>query len=186
MVGFSHMVFAERLRRARCWSRSGVRPSKARAPSNTLEPSQKACVRGPTIALLPSNHSPSRKVWVRDQSAMGRARDLDAKKARGIRHRPASRLDKGESYGFLVRVDGDIAGGRGPFRGAERALLVFVGATRKFLSHGAHESSSAPRGKRGTVCAKASGDAAAAERHTAAQGAVVRSARPTKNTKFLP
>src|ERR1700733_10561130 len=71
MVGFNHMVFAELLRRARCRSRSGVRPSKARAPSNTLEPSQKACVRGPTIALLPSNHSPSRKVWVRDHSAMG-------------------------------------------------------------------------------------------------------------------
>src|SRR3984885_8205892 len=112
MVGFNHMVFAELLRRARCRSRSGVRPSKARAPSNTLEPSQKACVRGPTIALLPSNHSPSRKVWVRDQSAMGRTRDLDAKKARGIRHRPLSSLEKGESHGFSIRVDGPDRAGK--------------------------------------------------------------------------
>jgi hypothetical protein len=74
----------------------------------------------------------------------------------------------------------------GPLRGAERALLVCVGATRKFLSHGAHESAAAPRGKRGTVCAEASGNTAAAERHTAAEGSVVRSARPTKNTEFLP
>ena len=58
------MVLAERLTRAQCRSRSGVTPSKARAPSNTLEPSQKAWLRGPRIGLLPSNHSPSRKVWV--------------------------------------------------------------------------------------------------------------------------
>ena len=45
-------------------------PSKARAPSNTLEPSQKAWVRGPMIGLLPSNHSPSRKVKVCDQAGI--------------------------------------------------------------------------------------------------------------------
>src|SRR5271169_6569494 len=129
MVGFNHMVFAELLRRARCRSRSGVRPSKARAPSNTLEPSQKACVRGPTIALLPSNHSPSRKVWVRDQSAMGRTRDLDAKEARGIRHRPLSGPDKGESHGFLVRVDGR-AGRDGLFRGAQMTRSLSLSGLR--------------------------------------------------------
>ena len=62
------MALAERLSRAQCLSRSGVTPSKARAPSNTLVPSQKACVRGPTIGWLPSSHSPSRKVKVCDQA----------------------------------------------------------------------------------------------------------------------
>src|SRR6516165_6666641 len=65
------MEAAERLRRAQCWSRSGVTPSKARAPSNTLEPSQKAWVRAPTIGWLPSSHSPSRKVKVCDQAGIG-------------------------------------------------------------------------------------------------------------------
>jgi hypothetical protein len=64
------MAFAERLRRAQCLSRSGVTPSKARAPSNTLDPSQKAWVRAPTIGRLPSIHSPSRKVNVCDQTDM--------------------------------------------------------------------------------------------------------------------
>jgi hypothetical protein len=40
--GFSHMVLADRLTRAQWRSRSGVTPSNARAPSNTLEPSQNA------------------------------------------------------------------------------------------------------------------------------------------------
>src|SRR5271163_4544354 len=70
MVGFNHIVFAELLRRARCRSRSGVTPSKARAPSNTLEPSQKACVRAPIKGWLPSSHSPSRNVKVCDQVDM--------------------------------------------------------------------------------------------------------------------
>ena len=50
------MDLAERLSRAQCLSRSGVTPSKARAPSNTLEPSQKAWVRAPDdrgVALEP-------------------------------------------------------------------------------------------------------------------------------------
>jgi hypothetical protein len=70
MMGFSDMVLAERLRRAQCLSRSGVTPSKARAPSNTLEASQKAWVRVPMNGRLPSIHSPSRKVKVCDQAAM--------------------------------------------------------------------------------------------------------------------
>jgi len=37
-------------------SRSGVTPSKARAPSNTVEPSQSPWVRGPMIGTLPSCH----------------------------------------------------------------------------------------------------------------------------------
>ena len=65
------MDVAERLSRAQCLSRSGVTPSKARAPSNTLEPSQKAWVRAPTIGALPSSHSPSRKVKVCDQADIG-------------------------------------------------------------------------------------------------------------------
>src|SRR5580693_2454551 len=71
IVGLRHMAWAERLSRAQCLSRSGVTPSKARAPSNTLEPSQKPCVRGPTIGWLPSSHSPSRKVKVCDQADIG-------------------------------------------------------------------------------------------------------------------
>src|SRR5271156_7208706 len=65
------MDLAERLTRAQCLSRSGAPPSKARAPSNTLEPSQKAWVRAPTIGWLPSSHSPSRKVKVCDQADIG-------------------------------------------------------------------------------------------------------------------
>src|ERR1700757_1902154 len=64
------MVLAERLRRAQCLSRSGATPSKARAPSNTLDASQKPWVRAPTIGALPSSHSPSRKVKVCDQAGM--------------------------------------------------------------------------------------------------------------------
>ena len=43
---------------------SGMTPSKARAPSNTEEPSQAACVRGPIIGGLPSSHLPSSHVQV--------------------------------------------------------------------------------------------------------------------------
>src|SRR6516165_9765034 len=71
IVGLRHMDVAERLSRAQCLLRSGVTPSKARAPSNTLEPSQKACVRGPMNGRLPSSHSPSRKVKVCDQADIG-------------------------------------------------------------------------------------------------------------------
>src|SRR4029077_8919873 len=62
------MDMAERLRRAQCLSRSGVAPSKARAPSNTLDASQKPCVRAPMIGALPSSQSPSRKVKVCDHA----------------------------------------------------------------------------------------------------------------------
>jgi hypothetical protein len=41
-----------------------ARQPNARAPSNTVEPSQAAWVRGPMIGTLPSCHSPSKKVQV--------------------------------------------------------------------------------------------------------------------------
>ena len=63
------MVLAEALTRAQCRSRSGATPSKARAPSNTEEPSQMACVRAPHNGTLPSCQSPSKKVQVFDQAA---------------------------------------------------------------------------------------------------------------------
>ena len=63
------MVLAEALTRAKCKSASGATPSKARAPSNTEEPSQIACVRTPQSGRLPSCHSPSKKVQVCDQVA---------------------------------------------------------------------------------------------------------------------
>ena len=68
-VGLRNMVLAEALTRAQCRSRSGATPSKTRAPSNTEEPSQMACVRAPHSGTLPSCHSPSKKVQVCDQSA---------------------------------------------------------------------------------------------------------------------
>jgi hypothetical protein len=59
IVGFSHIVSAEWLTRAQCRSRSGATPSNARAPSNTLDASQKAWSRGPRIGGLPSIQRPS-------------------------------------------------------------------------------------------------------------------------------
>src|SRR3712207_566072 len=70
IVGFSPSAAAEALTRAQCRSRSGVTPSKARAPSNTEEPSQTACVRAPMIGTFPSCQSPSNHVQVRDHSAI--------------------------------------------------------------------------------------------------------------------
>src|SRR5262245_14347207 len=70
-VGFRLNARAEALRRSQCRSRSGVTPSKARAPSNTEEPSQKACVRGPATKTLPSCQSPSIHVQVSDHFAIG-------------------------------------------------------------------------------------------------------------------
>src|SRR5215813_3410853 len=61
---------ADALRRSQCRSRSGVTPSKARAPSNTEEPSQNACVRGPATSTLPSCQSPSSHVQVSDHVAI--------------------------------------------------------------------------------------------------------------------
>jgi hypothetical protein len=64
MVGCKPRVSAERLTRSAWRSRSGVTPSNARAPSNTVEPSQEAWERGPMIGGLPSCHSPSIQVQV--------------------------------------------------------------------------------------------------------------------------
>src|SRR5947209_11248915 len=66
-VGFKKSFAAESLTRAQWSSRSGVTPSNARAPSNTIEQSQAAWVRGPIIGTLPSCHSPSKNVQVLDQ-----------------------------------------------------------------------------------------------------------------------
>src|SRR5262249_8565753 len=55
-------VSAECTRRSQWRSRSGVVPSKARAPSNTQEPSHGAWVHGPMISGLPSSHAPSNHV----------------------------------------------------------------------------------------------------------------------------
>ena len=57
IVGFSHIVLAEWLTRAQWRSRSGATPSKARAPSNTLEAEPEGVVARPEdrrIALDPA------------------------------------------------------------------------------------------------------------------------------------
>src|SRR5665213_2101953 len=53
--------------RAQCRSRSGATPSKARAPSNTVEASHAAWVRGPMIGTLPWCQVPSKKVQVSEK-----------------------------------------------------------------------------------------------------------------------
>src|SRR3954462_3726041 len=65
---FRNSFGAESFTRSQWRSRSGVTPSKARAPSNTEEPSQAAWLRGPKIPILPSCQSHSKKVQVLDQS----------------------------------------------------------------------------------------------------------------------
>src|SRR5580704_5072930 len=65
--GFKKSFFAESLTRAQWRSRSGVTPSKALAPSNTIEQSQAACVRGPMMPMLPSCQSFLKYVHVFDQ-----------------------------------------------------------------------------------------------------------------------
>ena len=62
--GFRKKLSADLLTRAQWRSRSGVTPSNVRAPSNTMEPSQAAWVRGPMIGTLPSCQSPSKNVQV--------------------------------------------------------------------------------------------------------------------------
>src|SRR6056297_1123076 len=52
-----------------CRSRSGATPSKMRAPSNTVEPSQLAWERGPMIGGLPSCQSPAYQVQVFEYQA---------------------------------------------------------------------------------------------------------------------
>src|SRR6202012_3274006 len=67
-TGLSLKLVAERLARSQCASRSGATPSKARAPSNTVEASHAPCVRGPMIGTLPPCQSPSKKVKVSENS----------------------------------------------------------------------------------------------------------------------
>src|SRR5665213_279137 len=66
-IGNRCMALAEALTRAQCKSRSGVTPSKVRAPSNTEDENSAACERVPMIGILPSRQSPSWKVQVFDQ-----------------------------------------------------------------------------------------------------------------------
>src|SRR5579863_3957067 len=67
-TGLSLKLIADRLTRSQCRSRSGATPSKARAPSNTVEASHAPCVRGPMIGTLPECQSPSKKVKVSEKS----------------------------------------------------------------------------------------------------------------------
>src|SRR4051812_3889320 len=69
MVAFSPMELADRLTRAQCLSRSGITPSKMRAPSKTEEPSQAACERGPMIGGFPSCQAPSNQFQVCEYQA---------------------------------------------------------------------------------------------------------------------
>src|SRR5271155_698272 len=75
-LGFRKSFFAESFTRAQCKSKSGVTPSNARAPSNTIEHSQAACVRTPMIGVFPSRHWSSKKVQVFDQFVAAAMRTL--------------------------------------------------------------------------------------------------------------
>src|ERR1700735_849472 len=66
--GLRLKLVADWLTRAKCRSRSGATPPKARAPSKTIEPSHAAWVRGPMIGTLPSCQLPSKKVQVCEKS----------------------------------------------------------------------------------------------------------------------
>ena len=59
MVGSIIRLRVELISRSQCRSTSGAQPSKARAPSNTVVPSQNAWFIGPVNLGLPSTHSPS-------------------------------------------------------------------------------------------------------------------------------
>src|SRR5438045_7526530 len=62
--GLRNSFGAESFTRAQCKSRSGITPSNARAPSNTTEQSQAACVIAVMIGTLPSCHLSSKYVQV--------------------------------------------------------------------------------------------------------------------------
>src|SRR5450432_2632889 len=71
-MGLRKNVAAEWLTRAQCRSRSGMTPSKARAPSNTIEPSQQAWVRGPMMRTSPACQSSSKNVQVAESPTLAR------------------------------------------------------------------------------------------------------------------
>ncbi len=62
--GMSPMRSADSTQRAQCRSRSGATPSKARAPSNTIEPSQVAWSATPRIGKFPSCQSSLNQVQI--------------------------------------------------------------------------------------------------------------------------
>src|SRR5262249_30275441 len=135
---------ADALTRAQCSARSGVTPSKARAPSNTSEPSQPAWVRGPKIGTLPSCQSPSKKVQVLDHvAAMGplpqRASLQCQLQCQGLARRggPVAQVEtvrREQGEGEAVDAEGDAAGvdqlaGRGrDLPGLAEVLAVIVEA----------------------------------------------------------
>src|SRR5262245_6520847 len=86
-TAFRNRAPAESFTRAQWRSRSGTTPSKARAPSNTEEPSQAAWVRAPISGTLPSCQSPAKKVQVFDGAA---ARVIFSARQRRQNARPAA------------------------------------------------------------------------------------------------
>ncbi|CFP68804.1 Uncharacterised protein [Bordetella pertussis] len=58
-AGFISIFSAERTTRWQCRSRSGVRPAKARAPSNTMLAIQNAWSDGPSSLGFSVSHWPS-------------------------------------------------------------------------------------------------------------------------------
>src|SRR3954447_1630040 len=88
---------------------SGVTPSKARAPSNTDDPSQAACVRGPMMDTLPSCQSPSRKVQVFEKAAI---RGSSERQRVARERRPGVEIEtvgREERQGQTVDAEGDAA-----------------------------------------------------------------------------
>src|ERR1700676_1527640 len=71
-MGLRKNVAAEWFTRAQGRSRAGIPPSNARAPSNTIEPSQQAWVRGPMIRTSPACQSFSKNVQVAESPTLAR------------------------------------------------------------------------------------------------------------------
>src|SRR5262249_51360446 len=108
---------------------SGVTPSKARPPSNTVDPSQAPWVRGPMMATLPSCQSPSKKVQVREiglavetiAAMLNPPKRRSEPEGRADRRRPvpdAGAVGGEHRHGQPVHAEGDATGVGG------RAVLV--------------------------------------------------------------
>src|ERR1700722_13675651 len=102
-TGFRYSLIAESLTRAQWRSRSGVTPSKYRAPSNTIEKSQDACVRGPMMGTLPSCHRSSKYVQVLEKLSAGDKPFLRGKKKLVKKTRRASKAGPRRRWIFLTR-----------------------------------------------------------------------------------
>src|SRR5262249_153053 len=145
-VAFRPSACAEALRRSQWRSRSGVTPSKARAPSKTEEPSQKACVRGPATRTLPSCQSPSSHVQVSDHFAI-RAFLLMS----GCRSRLLMAQKLAQHYGAIATIatSGPLTTGAGGGEGVggKRQHRKLGSADR----HGSMESGTRSRAKLGAT-----------------------------------